>query len=276
MALALLILGAAGLAAYGAWRGRVGAVNLAGVVATGAFSASAWLLYRLKAYRVLGLLGPLMVALLVGVAVAVVFWLRWRRRGRAEERPPPSRLRRALLGALGALEGAGLVLLVVLALALVERRFAERPSEGATDEGSWSVRELFADMTHLLNRGLLSHVPVADRFGQALTDLATILNASPEALARAGETLRIGRLARLPVVQEALADPAVNQAIDDLSEGHLGALYRLQADPHVRALAEDPTFRAAVRRLTLSEMARAVRAEEAPSGPKPPEPESGP
>lgn len=258
-ALALLIVGAAAFGALGAWRGRIGPVNLAVAAGTAVFAGCAWTLYRLKTYRALGLLGPLALALLVGAAVSAVLWLYWRRR--EPSRPQPTGPRRAVAGVVGALEGVGLVLVVALVAVLLERSVEVPPDQPLPREGDWSARAVFADMTRLLNRGLLSHLPLADRYGQALEDLATILNAPPECLARAGERLGLLELAQLDAVQAVLEDVAVAEAVEDLRRGHIGALYRLQANPHLQALIEDPTFRAAVKRFTLAEIARAVRAE---------------
>ena len=266
-ALALLIAGAAAFGALGAWRGRIGPVNLALAAGTAGFAGCAWALYRLRTYRALGLLGPLALALLIGAAVSTILWLHWRRGER--NRSQPTWRRRAAVGALGALEGVGLVLVLALTAALLERSSEGplyRPPPAAED---WSARALFADMTRLLNRGLLAHLPLADRYGQALEDLATILNAPPECLAQVGERLGFLELSQLEAVQVVLEDAAVTEAVEDLRRGQIGALYRLQANPHVQALVEDPTFRTAVKRFTLAEIARAVRAESETDQPNP-------
>ena len=261
MALLLLLLAAAAFAAHGAMRGRTGAANLAGLAATGAFALASWLLYRLRTYRVLGLLGSLVLAALIAAAVGVLLWLRWRKRWK---KPPVTTwVHRTVAGVLGALEGAGLVLVVVLALVLVERRYVRPFPDERDGAGSASARALLADMTRLLNRGLLTHLPVADRLGQALEDLGTILNAPPESLARAGTVLGLEELALLPTVQAAVGDPAVNKAIDDLEKGELGALYQLQASPRIQAVIEDPAVLAVVRGLTLADIARACPADAA-------------
>jgi len=255
----LLIVGGVAFAALGVWRGRIGPANLACAVGTVVFAGSAWVLYRLKTYRTLGLLGPATLALLAGVIVGALLWRRWRRRSHG--RPRPTWLSRGIVGAVGAAEGVGLVLVVVLVAVLLERSVEVPPEDPLPREGDWSARAVFADMTHLLNRGLLSHIPIADRYGQALEDLATVLNAPPECLARVGDRLGLAELAQLDTVEAVLSDESFVEAIDQLQHGHVEALYRLQANPKVQALVEDPTFRAAVDRFTLSEIARAVRAE---------------
>ncbi len=272
-ALTLLILGGVAFAVLGAWRGRIGPANLACAVGTVVLTGSAWMLYRLKTYRALGLLGPAALALLAGVVVGTLLWRHWRKRSR--ERPRPTWLRRVVAGAVGGAEGVGLVLVVALVAVFLERGVEVPPENPVPREGDWSARAVFADMTHLLNRGLLSHVPIADRYGQALEDLATILNAPPECLARVGERLGLAELAQLDAVEAVLNAESFVEAIDQLQHGHVEALYRLQANPKVQALVEDATFRAAVDRFTLSEIASAVRAETGATEPPPEGPLNG-
>ena len=216
-------------------RDSIGPANLACAVGTAILAGSAWVLYRLKTYRTLGLLGPAALAFLAGVVVGTLLWLHWRRRSRG--RPRPTWLSRVLAGAVGGVEGVGLVLVVALVAVFLERGVEVPLEDPVPREGDWSARAVFADMTHLLNRGLLSHIPVADRYGQALEDLATVLNAPPECLARVGERLGLAELAQLDTVQAVLSDEPFVEAIDQLQHGHVEALYRLQANPKVQAVS---------------------------------------
>lgn len=262
MALIALSIGALALALFRGWRGKAGLTFLPSAVGLGGFLGSAWLLYHLRTYRLLGVLGPVAVALVAGLAAgtAVSRWLRRRRRARAAERP--SRRDRIVAAGAGAAEGVALVLAGTLLAASIESSFPAGNAAASAPTRLPSARQTFAEMAGLLNRGFLCHVPLADGYGRALEDLSVVLGASAETRARAGERLHLGGLLALPAVQAVLEDPEAARAIDQLCAGRVQAVGRLQGNTHLCNLLDDPAFWSVLKRLTLTEIADAVRAED--------------
>jgi len=257
MALLCLIVGAVVFAAHGAWRGRPGNTIVPALVGPATFAGTAWGLYYFKMHRSLGLLGPLAVGLGVGLVLGITLWVLIRRRRR--KLPPPTLLNRCVAGVVGAVQGVGFVLLAILLAAMIQNKVRPDLAAAPLSERGLSARVLFAEAAGLISRGVLSHLPGAEHYGRSLEDLGTVLTASPECQALAGEKLGFDELLQLPATQVFFRDREALDAIDDLWEGRLDAIYRLQANPRLYELIEDPDFQSAVRRLTLGEIARAIR-----------------
>ncbi|MFG0330422.1 MAG: hypothetical protein ACF8PN_11045 [Phycisphaerales bacterium] len=245
MAVILLIMTLLIFAALGYWRGgmRVGLAVLPLLIA----SILLWLLLlpvlEITTYFHLGLAWPPLVIGLVGLAAGYITRFLLKRR-LGDEIALGDRISGMALGLV-----IGLVVFELGLLYTTARALSNQPT---------GVSDSRLALAERLNNGFVRFIPGVGAGSDALTNLTRIASAPEDVRHQALDDLGLSHLIELDAVQTLVNDPATYADIEDASRGSLGALWRLQKNELVLALADDDEFMEAVSRLSLGEIAAAV------------------
>jgi hypothetical protein len=257
--------------ALGSWwgwrRGLTGVLRRAAaiVLASGAGTAAAILLFRACIFEPLGISTPLAGGLVVFAAAEILLYVlsRRRRRGEPTVRAPRFRAAGSLAGALGgtylaAISWIGLSFFAPPGSPSTGDRDPAGPAEGDGD--------LISALLRTAHEGFVRHVPVVGPFSDEMAALGLICRASREEHLLLSQDLGWDGLAELPTLRAIVEDPRLMADVDLGGGGDLRALYRLQKDPRIIAFFLEPEVQEVARRFRPVDLARRIediRAKEA-------------
>ncbi|MCL4198761.1 MAG: hypothetical protein KJZ69_14835 [Phycisphaerales bacterium] len=256
MTYVVLILVAGTFGAWGYWRGGV---RVAYGLAPLAFaSALIWLLsgllFRVESITSAGLAWPFILPMGVGLAGGYVLQFFARKRLPKE----PHRIDR--------IAGASVcVLISVIVVWLGSLLIALR---GGAEQGALTYARTAPARS--LNNVVVRWIPAVGAGSDSLMSVVEIASADEEVRRRAAENLKIDHLLNSEALMKMTNDAATYDDLMAASSGNILALWRLQKNPLVHEFYRSAEVQDAIKRLTLEEIARAVReAQEGADEPSP-------
>ena len=245
MAYVALFVLAAGLGTYGYWRGgaRVGLALAPILLASILFWLLGGLVYRLDFLYSAGFVWPGLVLLMLGLGSGY-FLQHFARKKLPKEPPMPDRIAGAAAGALLAVVAVWLGSFFVAVLSM-----QQHPGQHSDS----------ADAARLLNKGVVRWIPGIGAASSDLTSVMDIAAANQEVRDRAAEKLQIDHLWDSPAMSALANDPATMEDMEAAARMNLGAIWRLQKNPLVIELVESPEMQDILDRVSLEDIAAAVR-----------------
>lgn len=244
MWLIIAVVAIGGLGAYGWWRGgmRFGLALGPLLIASILLWLFSPVMLQIGFFRNMGLMWPFFWPLIFGLGIG--YGLQFALKKKLPEEP--SRNDRIGGVALGGFVGIiatwlGTVLLTVLA--------AQKPG---TDPG------VAADIARGLNSGVVRWVPGVGAGSQATMALIEVATADDEVREVAIDILGIRDLADNATLQTLANDPDTHADLEAASSMNFAALYRLQKNPLVLALADDKEFTDAMARINPKTLLSAI------------------
>jgi hypothetical protein len=245
LAVILFVILVGGGVALGWWRGgaRLG-LSLAPLLVCSVFL---WLgggiAYQVDMMRNLGLIWPALFLIIPGLIAgyALRYWLK-------KKLPvEPGQTDRIIGGAVGLLIG-----LVLTWLGLVYQTVWYAAHEQQSSGFNQGV-------ARVLNNGVVRWIPGVGAGSNMVMDMMDIATAPREAQEKAVKELGLDKLRDVPELQAIADDPDLQAEIESIQRGNIAALWRLQKDERILALMEQKDFRDALERLSLDDIAEAVK-----------------
>ena len=245
MTYVVLLIVAGLLGAWGWWRGGI---RLAYGLAPLAFaSALMWLLggwlYRSEFITSAGLAWPLILPMGIGLAAGYI--LQFFVRNRLPKKPHQvDRI-------------AGATVCVVLSVIVVWLGSLLIALRGGHAEGALDSARTAPART--LNRAVVRWIPAVGTGSDSLMSVVEIASAEEQVRRSAAESLKIDHLLNSEALHQMTNDAATYDDLMAASSGNLMALWRLQKNPLVHQFYKSEDVQEAIKRLTLEDIARAVR-----------------
>lgn len=244
MWLIIAVVAIGGLGTYGWWRGgrRLGLALGPLLIASILLWLFSPVMLKIPFFRNMGLMWPFFWPLIIGLAIGYGLQLHLRKRLPDE----PTQGDRVGGVALGGFVGVvatwlGTVLLTVMA--------AQNPG---ADPG------IAADVARGLNSGVVRWVPGIGAGSQATMALIEVATANDDVRNEAIDILGIRGLVDNDTLQRLANDPDTHADLEAASQMNFAALYRLQKNPLVLALADDKEFTDAMDRINPKTLLAAI------------------
>lgn len=251
----VLVLVVCVLGAWGYWRGALRIVyGLAPLIFA---SALMWLLsgvlYRSDFITSAGLAWPLILPLVVGLSGGYVLQFFVRKKLPRE----PHRVDRI----------AGAAVCSLLAVVLVWVGSLYVALRGASADGSLASSRTAP--ARALNRAVVRWIPAVGTGSDSLMSVVEIASADEDVRRRAAENLKIDHLLSSEPLQKMIDDAATHDDLVAASGGNILALWRLQKNALIHEFYKSAEVQDAIRRLSLADIAAAVREAQRSSTPSP-------
>jgi len=256
MTYVVLLIVACGLGAWGYWRGGLRiAFGLAPLIFA---SALMWvfggLLYRSDFITSAGLAWPLILPLVIGIAGGYVLQFFVRKKLPRE----PHRADRV----------AGAAVCVLISIVMVWIGSLYLALRGASQDGT--IASSATGPARFLNKAVVRWIPAVGSGSDSLMSVVEIASADEDVRQRAAESLKIDHLLNSETFLLMTNDAATLDDLTAASSGNLLALWRLQKNALVHEFYKSAEVQDAIKRLSLADIANAVReAQEASGEPSP-------
>ncbi len=247
MAYLALFLAIVAMGALGWWRGgvRMGLGLLPLLLA----SLLVWLLggvvYGWSVRSHAGLLWPGLILLAIGLVVGYTVQFAVRRALKDKPVPTWDHIAGSVVGAIMAV-----VLVWVGSVYFAIKAASEHRAAGSSE-----------DVARMLNAGVVQWIPGLGAGSSALMSLKDIATASDAARERVAKDMGLDKLSETPAMQAVLRDEQTVGDVEALGGGDITALLRLQSNPLVIALFDSPDIKEILSRVSLTQIAEAVRHE---------------
>ncbi len=246
MAFVFFVLVAAGLGAYGYYRGaaRFGLALLPLLVATALIWLLGPLFYRIDGLRNAGLVWPGLILFVAGVSggYTLQFFCR--------KRLPKKCHKYDRIGGVAVGLFASLILVWIGCVYYVVWSSSNGPSR-PTGSAGW--------LANALNTGVVRWVPGVGTGSDAMMSMVEIATAEEAARRQAIEDLGFSGLVDLPEMQVVLNDEQTQADVRAAAKGSIAALWRLQKNPHLLRLLETDEVSQVLNARSLEDIAAAVR-----------------
>lgn len=246
MAIAVLLIVAAALGAYGYFRGA--SRFLLSLLPLILASLLLWLVgstfYRIDALRGVGLVWPPAVLVILGASAGSVLLVICKK-GLSKKIHRADRI-------------GGCVLGVLISIAVVWLGCVYLTVWSATRAGDRGDRSA-ARLAQLIDTVFLRWIPVVGSGSTAVMDLLEISTADDEVRQRALQDLAFDRLLDVPQVRAVLDAPEIQEDVEAAAGGSIPAMWRLQKNPKILELVESEEFRETIDSHSLHEIVEAVR-----------------
>jgi len=246
MAFVFLFLVAAGLGAYGYYRGaaRFGLALLPLLLAAALIWLLGPLIYGIDGLRNAGLIWPGLVLFVCGVSggYTLQFYCR--------KRLPKKCHRYDRIGGVAVGLLVSMVLVWIGCVYYVVWSSSNRPDR-STGSAGW--------LANALNTGVVRWVPGVGSGSDAMMRMVEIATAEEAVRRQAIEDLGLSGLADLPEMQVVLNDEQTQADVQAAAKGNIAAIWRLQKNPHLLRLLETDEVRQVLTARSLKDIAAAVR-----------------
>ncbi len=240
----LFLIAVGGMVALGAWKGgaRLGLALAPLLICSIFLWIGGSIAYQITFMRNWGLVWPALFLIIPGLVggYALKYWLK-------KKLPEtPHRTDRIIGG------GVGLIMGVTLTwLGLVYHTVWTASKEG-------DLSAFNQGMARTLNNGIVRWIPGIGAGSESVMNLVDIATADKQVQRKAIEDLGLDKLTDIPEMQAILDDPEIREKIESVQRGNILALWDLQKNPSILALMENPELQAAIKDLSIEDLADAV------------------